>query len=204
MHKEEVMNKVLSLLLVPCLVAVASLAFADEKPLAKPGILNEEAVMTSQRLSTYETIVIKDFSTDGVVYDRISDEEKIKVDSMKPLIVKNLTLSTEMELKNKKLFKNVVLNSDAKEKAVILVGNFTEFNGGSRAMRFFVGFGAGRTYLKVKGHLVDAQSGKELASFEDLESGFKGANTMESLDELFPEQARSLGEHIVEFIEKLY
>jgi hypothetical protein len=204
MHKEEVMKKVLSLLLVPCIVAVASLAFADEKPLDKPGILNEEAVITSQRLSAYDTIVIKDFSTDGVVYDRISDEEKIKVDSMKPLIVKNLTLSLEMELKNKKLFKNVVLNSDAKEKAVILEGNFTEFNGGSRAMRFFVGFGAGRTYLKVKGRLVDAQSGKELASFEDLESGFKGANTMESLDDLFPEQARSLGEHIVEFIEKLY
>jgi uncharacterized 2Fe-2S/4Fe-4S cluster protein (DUF4445 family) len=198
------MKKVLSLLLVPCLVAVASMAFADEKPLDKPGILNEEAVMTSQRLSTYDTIVIKDFSTDGVVYDRINDEEKLKVDSMKSLIVKNLTLSLEMELKNKKLFKNIVLNGDAKEKGVILEGNFTEFNGGSRAMRFFVGFGAGRTYLKVKGHLVDAQSGKELASFEDIESGFKGANTMESLDELFPEQARGLGEHIVEYLEKLY
>lgn len=195
------MKKVLSLLF---LVGVASLAYADEKPLPKPGILNEEAVMTSLRLSSYDTIVIKDFSTDGVVYDRINDEEKPKVDAMKPLIVKNLTLSIEMEMKNRKLFKNVVLNSDAKENAVILEGTFTEFNGGSRALRFWVGLGAGKTYLKVKGHLIDALSGKELASFEDQETGFKGATSMESFDDLFPHQAKSLGEHIADFIEKLY
>ena len=82
---------------------------------------------------------------------------------MKPLIVKNLTLSIEMEMKTRKLFKNVVLNSDAKENAVILEGTFTEFNGGSRALRFWVGLGAGKTYLTVKGRLIDAGTGKELA-----------------------------------------
>jgi hypothetical protein len=92
MHKEEVMKNVLSLLQVLFLVTVASLASA-EQTLPKPGVLNEEAVMTSQRLSTYDTIVIKDFSTEGVVYDNIDDEEKPKVDAMKPLIVKNLTFS---------------------------------------------------------------------------------------------------------------
>lgn len=123
--------------------------------------------MTSQRLSKYDTIVIKDFFTEGAVYDNIDDEEKPKVDALKPLIVKNLTLSIEMEMKKRKLFKNVVLNSDAKENAVILEGSFTEFNVGSRALRFWVGFGAGKTYLKAKGRLIDAQTGKELASFED-------------------------------------
>jgi hypothetical protein len=65
-------------------------------------------------------------------------------------------------------------------------------------------FGAGKTYLKAKGRLIDAQSGKELASFEDQETGFKGVASMESLDDLFPHQAKSLGENIGEFIEKLY
>lgn len=198
------MKKILTVFQVLLLVAIASLAYADEKPLAKPGILNEEEVMTSQRLSKYDTIIIKDFSTEGVAYDNINDEEKPKVDAMKPLIVKNLTLSIEMAMKNKKMFKNVVLNSDAKDNAVILEGSFTEFNGGSRALRFWVGFGAGKTYLKVKGRLVDAQSGKELATFEDQETGFKGVASMESFADLFPHQAQSLGEHIGEFIEKLY
>jgi hypothetical protein len=193
-------------LLLPAmfLMSFVSIASAEETALPKPGVLNEEAVMTSQRLSTYDTLVIKDFSTDGVVYDRIDDEEKPKVDAMKPLIVKNLTLSIEMEMKKRKLFKNVVLNSDAKENAVILEGNFTEFNGGSRALRFWVGMGAGKTYLKVKGRLIDGQSGKELATFEDQETGFKGMASMESFEDLFPHQAQSLGEHVGEFIEKLY
>jgi len=198
------MKKVLSLLQVLFLVTIASLGYADEKPIPKPGVLNEEAVMTSQRLSTYDTIVIKDFSTDGVVYDNINDEEKPKVDSMKPLIVKNLTFSIEMEMKNRRLFKNVVLNSDVKENAVILEGVFTEFNGGSRALRMFVGFGAGKTYIKAKGRLIDAQSGKELATFEDQETGFKGVSSLESFEDLFPHQAKSLGENIGNFIEKLY
>jgi len=198
------MKKVLLLLQVLILISISSPAYADEKPLPKPGILNEEAVMTAQRLSSYDTIVIKDFSTEGVVYDRIDDEEKPKVDALKPLIVKNLTLSIEMEMKTRKLFKNVVLNSDAKENAVILEGTFTEFNGGSRALRFWVGLGAGKTYLAVKGRLIDALSGKELATFVDQETGFKGAMSMESFEDLFPHQAQSLGVHIGEFIEKLY
>jgi len=198
------MKKVLTLLQVLFFITVASTVYADEKPLAKPGILNEETIMTSQRLSTYDTIVIKDFSTDGVVYDRIDDEEKPKVDSMRPLIVKNLALSIEMEMKNRKLFKNVVLNGDVKDKAVILEGAFTEFNGGSRALRFWVGMGAGKTYIKAKGRLIDAQSGKELATFEDQETGLKGWGSLERFEDLFPHQAQSLGENIGSFIEKLY
>jgi hypothetical protein len=186
------------------LLLIVPFAFADEAVLPKPGILNEESVMTSQRLSTYDTIVVKDFSTEGAAYDRIDDEERPRVEALKPLIVKNLTLSVIAEMKKRKLFKNVIENGDAKENAVILEGNFTEFNGGSRALRFWVGFGAGKTYLKAKGRLVDAQSGKTLASFEDQETGFKGVASMESLDDLFPHQAKSLGEHIGEFIEKLY
>jgi len=198
------MKKVFLLLQVLFLVTTASLACADEKPLDKPGVLNEEAVMTSQRLAKYDILIIRDFTTDGVVYDRIDDEEKPRVEALKPLIVKNLTLSIIAEMKKRKLFKNVIENGDVKENAVILEGKFTEFNGGSRALRFWVGLGAGKTYLAVKGRLIDAQSGKELASFEDQETGLKGWGSMESLDDLFPHQAQSLGEHVGEFIEKLY
>ncbi len=181
-----------------------SMAAADEKPLPKPGVLNEEAVMTSQRLSGYDTIVIKDFSTDKATYERIDDEERPRVEALKPLIVSNLTLSLEAEMKKRNLFKNVIKNAEVKDKAVIIEGQFTEFNGGSRALRFWVGFGAGKTYLKVKGRLVDAQSGRELATFEDQETGYKGMATLESLDDLFPHQAKSLGENIGDFIQKLY
>ncbi len=70
--------------------------------------------------------------------------------------------------------------------------------------KYWVGFGAGKTYLKVKGRLLDAKTGKELATFEDQETGFKGVASMESFEELFPHQAQALGQNIGEFVEKLY
>ena len=109
-----------------------------------------------------------------------------------------------MELKAKKLFTNIEINGEPKGNTVILEGAITEFNAGSRALKFFVGFGAGKAYLKVKGRLVDARSGKELATFVDRETGYRGAVTMESFEDLFPHQAKSLGENISQFIEKLY
>lgn len=198
------MKKAMSLALVLVLVAAASLVYAGETPLPKPGILNEESVATSQRLSTYDTLVIRDFSMEGVVYENIDEEERPKVEALKPLIVKNLSLSIEAEMKKRKLFKNVAVNGDAVGNVVILEGKFSELNGGSRALRFWVGFGAGKTYIKARGRLVDARTGKELASFDDRETGYKGVASMESFEDLFPHQAQSLGEHVGEFIEKLY
>jgi hypothetical protein len=38
----------------------------------------------------------------------------------------------------------------------------------------------------------------------DQVTGFKGVASMESFEDLFPHQVKSLGEHIGEFAEKLY
>jgi len=128
----------------------------------------------------------------------------VKIEAMKPLLVKTISESLAMQLKTKKLFKNVVINGAPEGRAVILEGAITEFNAGSRALKFFVGFGAGKAYLLVKGRLLDAQTGRELATFVDRETGYRGAVGMESYEDLFPHQAKSLGEHISQFVEKLY
>jgi len=185
-------------------IVLAMPVWAEEKPLDKPDVLTEETVYTSRKLGGYDTIIIRDFKTDGAEYTNIDEEEKPKVEAMKPLLTKTLSESLEMELKTRKLFKHIQRNGQATGKAVILEGNFSEFNAGNRAVRFWVGFGAGKTYLKVRGRLLDAQSGKELAVFEDRETGYKGSMTMEGFDGLFPHQAKSLGENIAKFIEKLY
>lgn len=194
------------LLALVCILACAILpAFAaDEKPLPKPDVLTDEAISTGTRLSTYDTLIIRDFKTDGAEYTNIDEEEKPKVEAMKPMLVKGVSDSLEMELKKRKLFKTIQKNGDAKGKALILEGEFVEFNAGNRAVRFWVGFGAGKTYLKVKGRILDAETGKELASFVDRETGYKGSMTMENFEGLFPSQALSIGENLAQFIEKLY
>lgn len=189
---------------IPLLLPANILFAADEKPLPLPDVLSEETVATSAKLSTYDTIVIRDFKTENAEYINVDEEEKPKVDAMKPILVKNVTDSLEMQLKLKKLFKNIIKNAESQGKAVIMEGEFTELNAGNRAVRFWVGFGAGKTYLKVKGRLLDAETGKELATFVDRETGYKGSMTLESFDSLFPAQAMSIGENLANFIEKLY
>lgn len=170
----------------------------------KPDVLTEEEIFTAQKLSNYDTLVIRDFTSDDAEYSNVDEEERVKIDAMKPLLSKTISESLAMELKAKKTFKNIQINGEPKGNAVILEGSITEFNAGSRALKFFVGFGAGKAYLKVKGRLIDAQTGRELATFVDRETGYRGAVTMESFEDLFPHQAKSLGENISQFIVKLY
>lgn len=199
------MKPLFALVLTLSLLAAGSQpARSQDTQLPKPDVLTEETIHTSQKLSMYDTLIIRDFTTDGAEYSRVDAEEKGKIDAMKPLLSKTISESITMELKMKKLFKNIVHNGDATGTAVILEGAITEFNAGSRALKFFVGFGAGKAYLKAKGRLIDARTGRELATFEDRETGYRGAVSMESYLDLFPHQAKSLGEHISRFIEKLY
>jgi len=194
---------ILFTLLLAFAAAPLSLLAADTLP--RPEALSEETINITEKLSkNYDTIIIKDFSVDGAEYSRVDDEEKSKIIAMTPMLLSNIALTLEGELKSKKLFKTIIKNGEPKGKAVILEGKISEFNAGSRALKFFVGFGSGKAYLKFKGKLVDAQTGKELATFEDRETGYRGAVSMESYQDLFPHQAKSIGENLAIFLGKLY
>lgn len=189
--------------LILALAAPACLIAAETLP--RPEALSEETIYLTEKLSrNYDTIVIREFTASGAVYERVDAEERTKIDAMTPLLLSNISMTLEESLKAKKLFKTIVKNGPITGKAVIVEGGISEFNAGSRALRFWVGFGAGKTYLKFKGRLVDAATGKELATFEDRETGYKGVATMESFEGLFPHQARGIGENLAMFMEKLY
>jgi len=200
------MRKLRVLLIVSGMLVMGAVSLwaAEEVPLAKPDILTEEVVFSSTRLGDYDTIIIKELMMNNAKYERVDDDERVKIDAMKPMLNRIYQESLEMELRSRKLFKNIHKSEQPAGKALILETEMIEFNAGSRAMRFWVGFGAGKTYLLISGRLVDAQSGKVLATFVDRETGYKGVASMESFDALFPHQAKSLGENIAVFIEKLY
>lgn len=190
---------------VMMLACCTSLVVAGDKPLPKPEALSEETIYLTEKISTnYDTLVIREFSTDDVEYSNVNDEEKTKILQMIPLLKANITLTLEGELKAKGIFKKVVTNGSTSGKVAVLEGSFSEFNAGSRALKFWVGFGAGKAYLKFKGRLLDQASGKELATFEDRETGYRGSMSMESFEALFPHQAKSIGENLAMFLEKLY
>jgi len=173
-------------------VTLSSFSLAGDKALPKPEAISEETIFLTEKISTnYDTLVIKEFSAEGVEYSSVNDEERKKIEAMLPLLKANITLTLEAALKEKKVFKTIIKNGEPTGKAVIMEGTFSEFNAGSRALKFFVGFGAGKAYIKFKGRLLDAATGKELALFEDRETGYRGAMTLESYEDLFPHQANT-------------
>ena len=197
------MKKILfAILMVICCTTLAS---AGDKTLPRPEALSEETIFLTEKLSaTYDTLVIKDFTADSAEYSNVNDEEKAGIVKMLPVLKANIALTLESELKDKKIFKTIVRNDGPKDKAVILEGQFSEFNAGSRALKMFVGFGAGKVYIKFKGRLLDAATGKELALFEDRETGYRGSMTLEGYQDLFPHQAKGIGENLAKFLTALY
>ena len=82
--------------------------------------------------------------------------------------------------------------------AVVIEGKFVTLDPGSRTKRYFVGFGAGKSSVKVTGTVKDA-SGRTLATFEQRRIGAMGLGGGDSLGKLMTD-SKSIGEDIAKFI----
>ena len=82
--------------------------------------------------------------------------------------------------------------------ALVLSGRFVTLDPGSRAKRYFAGFGAGKSSVKVAGEVKDA-NGKTLARFEQRRIGSMGIGGGDSLGKLMAD-ARNIGEDLAKFM----
>ena len=99
-------------------------------------------------------------------------------------------------------FKTVrVLSEEAAPRGALVVeGKFVELNPGSRAKRYFAGFGAGKSSVKVVGSVKDS-TGRTLATFDQRRIGAMGLGGGDSLGKMMSD-ARSIGEDIAKFLAK--
>jgi hypothetical protein len=98
-------------------------------------------------------------------------------------------------------FKKVVeLKADepVPEGAIVVEGKFLTIDPGSRAKRYWAGFGAGKSSVKVSGVVKDA-GGQTLATFEQRRIGTMGVGGGDSLGKLMSD-SRSIGEDIAKFL----
>lgn len=183
------------------------LAYAGESTLPKPEVLGEETVFLTEKLSArYDSIMVRDFSVEGAEVVNMDKDEQARLKEIKPEIVKALTASIVAKLKSDTGFARVSTKGNGSGKSVILEGKFTRFNAGHGAAKVFLGWMApesAKTNISVTGRLIDARSGKELATFSDTRSGHEGA-TVGFVGEVFRIQAKDQGEEIAKFIGKLY
>jgi hypothetical protein len=82
--------------------------------------------------------------------------------------------------------------------AVVVAGKFLTLDPGSRAKRYFAGFGAGKSSVKVAGTVKDA-AGNTLATFEQRRIGSMGMGGGDSLGKLMSD-SRSIGEDVAKFL----
>jgi len=100
-------------------------------------------------------------------------------------------------------FKSVqVLKADevVPDGALVVEGKFVTLDPGSRAKRYFAGFGAGKSSVKVAGAVKDS-TGRTLATFEQRRIGTMGMGGGDSLGKLMSD-SRSIGEDIAKFLAK--
>jgi len=186
-------------------MSLSVFAFAEGEVLSKPDVLGEESVTMTRGFSAYDTIIINNLDMDHAEYSRVDDEEKAKIESMKPMLNTIFTSTVAAELKKRGLFKDIKINAKPKGGELIYNASVNEFNAGSRALTMFIGFGSGKVHVIMTGKFIDAKTGKELASFKDQEAGgFFGSQDLGGYEGKFPAFVGRIATLSTDFIEKLY
>lgn len=177
------------------LVGTHRSVFAQGKPTKsiKEGVLDEIKLYVDT-LPAATRVVIKPFSaTDQDVSGDSEETKKMRVDAPN-------MLATVFSTKLKELgpFTDVTAGTEVPAGALLVDGKFTEIDPGSRAKRYFVGFGAGKSGVTVVGNVKRAD-GSLLATFEQRRVGVMGVAGGNSMDKLTGD-TRDIGEDIAKFL----
>jgi len=83
------------------------------------------------------------------------------------------------------VYEEVTLNTDKTEDVLLMQGTITSYEEGSRAKRYWIGFGAGKAYCTIQVIFTDKETGEELSrtNFEGkLYMGVFGGDPNEAVD----------------------
>jgi len=124
-------------------------------------------------------LVIKQFSTENADFGTAKKKAKKKAqdvaEQMEATAPPALAQSIVNHLEDENVFESVSLYRDGEdlEDAMVLEGEFTVLNPGSRGKRYWVGMGAGRSRICVNGH-VAGPGCETLLTFDHCRSGAMG------------------------------
>jgi hypothetical protein len=178
-----------------------SLVAQDRAPVRtiKDGVLDEIRLFADRPPQTVR-VAIRPFSaTAADLTEGETDKDETK--RMQADGPKLLADQFVAELKERGPFSDVsVLSPDgsAPADAVIVEGKFIELDPGSRAKRYFVGFGAGKSGVTVEG-VVKTADGTQLATFKQRRVGVMGAAGGDSMEKLRSDTT-NIAEDIAKFL----
>ncbi len=195
-------------LAIGCLLSLATIGLASSKPKDPMNITEgclDEIHLKVATLKGGVPVVIRPFSTDGV--DRGTGGDDAKNEKRTEAVtemVKNgpgiLVESFKKTVIDDGRFKGVLPAETAPlpENALVVEGRFVTINPGSKAKRYWGGFGAGKSGVQVSGTVKDS-SGRVLAEFTHMKNsgiGMFGGNYIKFLSD----DTRDVGHDIATFL----
>ena len=199
-----------------CASLIAAAAAPPDKPVKKidEGLLDSiELYVATLPAPGDQTVLVRPFTSDKAELgtgnkdgDKDEQSEAQKMQTEGPNLLAEALIAT---LKEQGGFKDATVGSvangggeappaDAGGSTLIVEGQFTELDPGSRVKRYFVGFGAGKAAVAVSGTVKDG-SGKLLATFKQRRVATMGAAGGDSIKKMTGD-CKSIGEDIARFL----
>ncbi len=183
------------------LVSAGLLAQGRDKPIqtVKDGIMDQIRVYVAAPPGLSTPVRLRPFAADaaalGKDQDDLPDETKL-VQRDVPTILRD-HIVTGLKKASFTDVDRVEAGAEVPAGAVVVEGQFTEVDPGSRAKRFWVGFGAGKSATSAKGTVM--MGGTLLADFQQRRIGVMGVAGGDSLSNL-REQAGTIGDDVAAFL----
>lgn len=197
-------------LILGCVVVVFAQALGAQAPLRtiEDGALDGiQLFVAALEQAPNRTVVIKpfdastsDLGTGGKDGKDARQQEAKTIQTEGPRLLADLFVSTQEKSGPFKSVRVLQVDEAVPDGALVVEGRFVALDPGSRAKRYFAGFGAGKSSVKVAGTVKDS-TGRTLASFEQRRIGAMGLGGGDSLAKLTSD-SRSIGEDIAKFLAK--
>jgi hypothetical protein len=153
------------------------------------------------------TVVIKPFDasaaelgTGGKDGKEARQQEAKTMQNEGPRVLAERLAATLTESKSFKQVEVAKAGDSVPAGGVVIEGKFMTLDPGSRAKRYFAGFGAGKSSVEVAGSVKDA-NGRTLATFAQRRVGAMGMGGGDSLGKLMSD-SKDIGEDIGKFLTK--
>jgi len=196
------------IILVFCIsLALSGILFAEDKDsedaVSAKRVLGKEDILTKERLSKkYKTIVIRDFSFESTTIQEVDETKHPDFTEVVNALATSVPDAIASHLKEYGIFSKVVRGAASPdENTLILEGRFTKITTGNRALRAFVGFGAGSSTVGIEGKLKNSKTGEVLATFENNNHS---PASMGTYHVVLPADGKNNAKKIAAFIKKLY
>jgi hypothetical protein len=164
----------------------------------KDGIVDEVKLYVA-KLPETKVVVMRPFSATDA--DLTEGEKKEDTKKMQPIAGRTLGDEFVSQLKKLGPFSEVSLLADdgaPPADAIVVEGKFKEIDPGSAAKRYFVGYGAGKSGVKVEG-TIKKGDGTVLATFNQRRVGVMSGGYKDSMGKLMSDTV-SIGEDIAKLL----